>query len=227
MATLAKELRVLNFHGVGAPGRTLEPGEADYWIGADRFRDTLDRVAGHPDRGRLCVTFDDGNISDLLIAVPELQRRGLTAAFFVLTGRIGKPGSLGSDDIRALMRAGMRIGSHGVAHSDWASLSAKELGDEVTLSKAILGEICGEPVRSAAIPFGRYNAAVLAALRKAGYTAAYSSDGGSMETSAFLRPRTSIRRDTTDPALEAILSGRASAWTRVRRRTATTIKKWV
>jgi peptidoglycan/xylan/chitin deacetylase (PgdA/CDA1 family) len=227
MAPVAKELRVLNFHGIGVPGRTLEPGEADYWIGADRFRDALDRVASHPDRERLSVTFDDGNISDLLIATPELQRRGLTAAFFVLTGRIGKPGSLGADDIRALISAGMRVGSHGAAHSDWASLSAKELGDEVTLSKAVLEGICGEPVRSAAIPFGRYNAAVLAALRKAGYTAAYSSDGGSMKPSAFLRPRTSIRRDTTDVALEGILSGRASAWKRLRRTAAMSIKKWI
>jgi peptidoglycan/xylan/chitin deacetylase (PgdA/CDA1 family) len=227
MAMVTKELRVLNFHGIGAPGRTLEPGEADYWIGADRFRDALDRVAGHPDRERLCVTFDDGNISDVLIAVPELQRRGLTAAFFVLTGRIGKPGSLGADDIRALLSAGMRVGSHGAAHSDWASLSAKELDDELNSSKAMLERICGEPVRSAAIPFGRYNAAVLAALRTAGYTAAYSSDGGSMETTAFLRPRTSIRRDTTDVALHGILSGRASAWRRLRRRTAMTIKRWV
>ena len=121
----------------------------------------------------------------------------------------------------------MRIGSHGVAHSDWASLPARELDDELNLSKAILEGICGEPVRSAAIPFGRYNAAVLAALRKAGYAAAYSSDGGSMETSAFLRPRTSIRQDTTDLALAGILSGRASAWRRLRRTAAMTMKRWV
>ena len=88
------------------PARALAPGEADYWIGVDRFLDVLDRISGHPDRERLFITFDDGNISDLAIAVPELQRRGLRAEFFVLTGRIGQPGSLDADDIRALIGAG-------------------------------------------------------------------------------------------------------------------------
>lgn len=222
----AKEFRVLNFHGIGAPGRALEPGEADYWISVDRFRDVLDRIARHPDRDRLFITFDDGNISDLAIAAPELERLGLVAEFFVLADRIGKPGSLGVSDILALLSAGMRIGSHGVAHRDWAGLSASELDDELNASRAMLEEVCGEPVRSAAIPFGRYNAAVLAALRKAGYAAAYSSDGGTMDSSAFLRPRTSIRQDTDDPALEAILSGRLSARRRLRRTAAMAVKKW-
>ena len=122
MPPVAKELRVLNFHGIGAPGRTPEPGEADYWIGVDRFHGVLDRIATHANHEQLAITFDDGNISDLVIAAPGLQQRGLKAEFFVLTGRIGKPGSLGAEDIRELMRAGMRIGSHGVAHKDWARL---------------------------------------------------------------------------------------------------------
>ena len=227
MATVAYELRVLNFHGIGAPGRTLEPGEADYWISVDRFRNVLDRIVNHPNRDRLSITFDDSNISDLVIAAPELQRRGLGAEFFVLTGRIGKPGSLDVEDIRALMSAGMRIGSHGVDHRDWSSLSARELYDELNSSKAVLEGICGCSVRSAGIPFGRYNASVLGALRKAGYAAAYSSDGGSMMTSAFLRPRTSIRQDTTDLALDAILSGREPPWKRLRRLVSTKIRKLV
>lgn len=223
----AKQPRALTFHGIGEPQRALAPGEADYWIGADRFRDVLDRVSRHPDRERLFITFDDGNISDLAIAAPELRRRGLKAEFFVLAGRIGQPGSLDAGDIRALIGAGMRIGSHGIAHRDWSGLSARELDEELIVSKAMLETICGEPVRSAAIPFGRYNAAVLSALRRAGYTVAYTSDGGNMGTSAFLRPRTSIRRDTVDDALDRILSGQMSALRRLRRAASMTIKSLV
>lgn len=227
MTAAANRLRVVNFHGIGSPGRPLEPGEADYWIGVDRFCSVLDRIAGHPDREHLSITFDDGNVSDLTIAAPELQRRGLAASFFVLTGRIGKAGSLGDADIRALMSSGMLIGSHGIAHRDWTGLSARELDDELRASKASLEGICGGPVRSAAIPFGRYNAAVLAALRSAGYAAAYSSDGGSMDNAAFLRPRTSIRRDMSDRILEAILTGDVPVWKQLRRTAAVAIKKWV
>lgn len=225
--TAACELRVVNFHGIGTPRRALDPGEAAYWIGVDRFRAVLDRVADHPEREWLSITFDDGNVSDLVTAVPELQLRGLKAEFFVLTGRIGKPGSLDCDDIRALRDAGMRIGSHGVAHRDWAGLSVRELDYELIASKGGLEEICGQPVRSAAIPFGRYNAAVLAALRRADYAAAYSSDGGSFGVSAFLKPRTSIRHDTTDGSLDAMLAGRMPIWKRLRRNAGMTIKRWV
>jgi peptidoglycan/xylan/chitin deacetylase (PgdA/CDA1 family) len=227
MPTASRKLRVLNFHGIGTPHRVLDPLEDVYWIDIDRFRYVLDRIAVHSDRERLFITFDDSNISDFLIAVPELQRRGLSAKFFVLTGRIGDPGSLGAEDIRALLQMGMRIGSHGIAHRDWTSLSARELNNELNGSKATLERICGEPVRCAAIPFGRYNAAVLAALQKAGYVAAYSSDGGCMQTTAFLRPRTSIRHDTLDGELTEILSGKMSNLRWLRRAAAMAIKRWV
>ncbi|MCV3739484.1 polysaccharide deacetylase family protein [Rhizobium sp. TRM96647] len=219
--------RILNFHGVGEPLRALEPGEAPYWLGVDRFRAVLDRIVDHPDRDRLSITFDDGNASDLLIAAPELQRRGLEAEFFVLSGRIGEAGSLDNEQIRALMRMGMRIGSHGVAHSDWSSLSAHALQHELGTSKAALEEICAAPVQSAAIPFGRYNAAVLRALRKAGYAVAYSSDGGSSATAAFLHPRTSLRQDMTDRSLEDVLSGNIAPWRRLRRFAGMTARAWI
>jgi peptidoglycan/xylan/chitin deacetylase (PgdA/CDA1 family) len=226
MITARQQLRIINFHGVGKPPRPLDPHESDYWISEDRFCDILDRIAAHHDRARLLATFDDGNLSDLAIAAPELLRRGLTAEFFVLTGRLGTAGSLHADDVCALKKMGMRIGSHGISHRDWASLPEGELDEELNGSRVVLEDICGEPIRSAAIPFGRYNTLVLAALRKAGYTAAYSTDGGGMGTSAFLRPRTSIRYETDDAALDRILSGRMPPWTRLRRTAAMTIKTW-
>jgi peptidoglycan/xylan/chitin deacetylase (PgdA/CDA1 family) len=227
MSSTATQLRVLNFHGVGTPARPLESGEEDYWIAEDRLCAVLDAIAGHPDRERVRITFDDGNISDIAIALPELQRRGLTAEFFVLTGRIGKPGSLGSEDILALGQAGMRIGSHGLGHRDWTSLAARELTDELQTSKQTLEMICKVPIRSAAMPFGRYNGAVVSALRKAGYAAVYSSDGGMASEAEFLRPRTSIRRDTSDAALTGILAGRLSLVRRFRRAVAMSIKRTI
>jgi peptidoglycan/xylan/chitin deacetylase (PgdA/CDA1 family) len=209
--------RIINFHGIGELAQARERGEADYWLGRDRFCQVLDQIAGHPDRALLSITFDDGNISDLLLAAPQLKQRGLDAEFFVLTGRIGQPGSLGADEIRALMAMGMRIGSHGTDHRDWSRLPAKELDSELKVSRKILEEICGCPVRSAAIPFGRYNATVLSTLRSAGYETAYSSDKGTADAAAFVKPRTSIRHDTTDRMLGQILSGELPALARLRR----------
>lgn len=210
------ECRIINFHGVGAPLRELEPGEADYWLSRDRFLTILDRIASHPERERICITFDDGNASDLLIAAPELRQRGLRAEFFVLTGRIGTVGSLSAEDIRALLALDMRVGSHGVAHRDWTRVGADELHCELAASKARLEAICGCAVNAASMPFGWYNAAVLKQIRDTGYQVAYSSGGGSAEVSNFLKPRNSMRLETSDSTLADVLSGRVPCWRKLR-----------
>lgn len=206
----------LNFHGIGTPARAMEPGEAPYWIGRAMFEQVLDRVARTP--GAYVLTFDDGNLSDHDIALPALLARGLVARFFVLAGRIGQAGSLDVSHIRALRDAGMTIGSHGVAHRVWPKLDHAALRDELARSKAMLEEICGAPVTEAAIPFGRYDARVLRALRAAGYGTAWSSDGGTFSAEEFPAPRSSLRGDMKPDTLDAILAGRMPALRRLRRR---------
>lgn len=205
----------LIFHGVGAPGRRLEPGEAPYWVSQDLFETALDRAAEAPHKYE--ITFDDSNMSDHDIALPALQARGLTARFFVLTGRIGQAGSLDADHIRALRDAGMTIGSHGVDHLAWSDLTSPALEAELAQSKAALEAICGRPVTEAGIPFGRYHAGVLRHLRRAGYTVAWSSDGGRFSDQSFLRPRTSVRGDMTEAALSQALTGDLPPVRQVRR----------
>lgn len=205
------------FHGIGTPGRQIPDDEANYWISTPHFEAVLDRVAALPDPGRIRISFDDGNASDYHIALPRLLDRGLTADFFVLTGRLDSAGSLSTAEVRALQAAGMRIGSHGIAHLPWARLPAPELETELTASRLRLTAICGRPVTEAGIPFGNYDARVLRALERTGYSAAYSSDGGWMDERAFLRPRTSITDDTDEEALEAILAGQMPPMRRLRR----------
>jgi peptidoglycan/xylan/chitin deacetylase (PgdA/CDA1 family) len=207
----------LLFHGIGTPGRALEPGEAPFWLSETAFLAVLDRVAAAPDPARFHLSFDDGNASDHDIALPALQARGLRAAFFVLSGRIGQPGSLSADQIRALAVAGMEVGSHGAAHRDWTRLDAASRAAELPGARAALERVLGRPVTAAGIPFGRYDAGVLAALKAAGFTAAYSSDRGWMDPAAFLRPRCSLRGDMDAAALAAALDGRLPPLRRLRR----------
>lgn len=207
----------LNFHGIGAPARTLEPGEVPYWIGEDRFTDILDRIACSSDPTRYVITFDDSNLSDYAIALPSLLARNLTAHFFILTGRLGSTGLLDAQHVRDLLSAGMTIGSHGIAHVLWPRLGNHALKEEVTRSRAVLEEICGQRIEAAGIPFGSYDARVLRALRHAGYTIAYSSDGGSMVDTGFLRARTSLRNDMTISEIDRILAGYLPPIRRLRR----------
>ncbi len=195
------------FHGLGTPGRTLEEGEAPYWVTIERFEMILDSIAALPDPSRVRISFDDGNASDMEIAVPRLLERGLTADVFALTGRLDQAGSLSSSDLRALVSMGMSVGSHGIHHRNLRHVTPKELSQELRRSKAQLEAVLGRAVTDFSIPFGSYNARVLAAIRASGYKVAWSSDRGRMSDHAFLRPRTSFRADTDDAAVARILKG--------------------
>lgn len=217
----------LNFHGIGEPQRTLEPGEAPYWISPEQFDYVLDQVAGAPDPSAYVITFDDSNLSDHDIALPALMARGLKARFFVLTGRIGQTGSLDADHIKALQKSGMAIGSHGIDHVVWPTLDDATLEQELRNSRARLEDICGQPVTEAGIPFGRYDARVLRALRAAGYAMAWSSDGGRFRRNAYLRPRSSLRGDMPDEMMLAVMSDRLSPLRRLRRSLGMARRRWM
>jgi peptidoglycan/xylan/chitin deacetylase (PgdA/CDA1 family) len=219
-------LTSVNFHGIGDPGRSLEPGEAPYWLSREQFEYVLDQVAAMPDPAAVAITFDDGNLSDHDIALPALIDRGLHARFFVLTGRLGQTGSLHKKHLHNLQSAGMLIGSHGIDHVSWPTLNDAMLRQELETSRAQLEDICGRSITEAGIPFGRYDARVLRALRASGYTTAWSSDGGQWRQGTFLRPRTSLRGDMSPDEMQAVLSGHMPALRRLRRAVGMTRRRW-
>src|ERR1700754_2728623 len=101
---------ILNFtfHGIGDPPAAISDAERDVWLSQADFADALGVIRHLP--GRSTVSFDDGNASDLEIALPALLERGMSATFFVVADRLGRPAYLGTDDLRALREAGMTIG---------------------------------------------------------------------------------------------------------------------
>lgn len=210
-------VRTLNFHGIGTPGADIPADERPYWITPEFFREIIDLIAEPVFRGEIAITFDDGNLSDLEIAAPILKRKNLPARFFVLTGRLETSGYLTRDDVNTLRDMGFKIGSHGENHVNWAKLSDKVLEQETWGSKERLEFVLGAHVREAAIPFGSYNRRVLTSLKRAGYNAAWTSDGGPMDPTRFLRPRTSVRGDMTIEDVKSILFAPISKPRRLRR----------
>ena len=221
-----KTCRIINFHGIGTPGRQLDPGEATYWVGRTQFEAILDRIVYHNLRSPIRITFDDSNSSDVEIAALELMRRKLTATFFVLTGRIGQPGSLDATNVRQLQSMGMRIGSHGIDHRDLRTLDSNALALELAGSKSALKQL-SVVASTFAIPFGRYNSKVLREIRKAGYESAHTSDGGAALQGAFIQARSSVRGDMGDGEIETILAGHLPLYRQLRRNVVTTIKRFV
>ena len=194
---------VLAVHGIGRPARQLDPGEDERWLTVEQFDDVLD-VA---ERDDVHLTFDDGNESDVEIALPRLLDRGLTAEFFPLAGRLGQRGYLDRDGLRELVRAGMEIGSHGWEPRDWRRLDDRHARRELTDAPKLLGDLCGKPVRRYSLPFGAYDKRVLERLRQAGATRVYTSDGGAAHRDGWLQARTELRHDLDGSWLEGVLDG--------------------
>ena len=196
----AKPTWIINFHGVGEIEREFDPGESKVWLDVDRFRRILDVIQDEPD---LEITFDDGNRSDLEIAVPELEKRGLGAAFFIPAGKIGGKGFLSEKGLEEMVASGMRIGSHGWSHRSWRSLDSSARRQEFEESKQRLEQVIQHPVDLAACPFGDYDRSVLRCLQSAGYRAVYTSDRGVATSGQFLQPRNTIHaNDGDDDALK-------------------------
>lgn len=215
---------ILNLHGLGVPPGPLAPGEDRYWVAPGLLEAALDLAARHADRVRVDFTFDDGNLSDIGIGAPLLEAAGRRATFFVLSDRIGKEHYLDGDHLRALAARGHRIGLHGAAHVDWTALDAAGLDREIGAARKVIEAAAGQRITEAGIPFGRYNARVLRALRAAGYNRAYSSDGGAAGASDWPVPRNSLTREMDAAAIEAILLGHEPLKRRLRRRLAMAVK---
>jgi peptidoglycan/xylan/chitin deacetylase (PgdA/CDA1 family) len=244
------EQRILEFHGIGEPRRPFDGNEGDYWVSTPQFEAALDLVAefrrkirGH-DRNRMhntkpcrhrvpesspeiLLTFDDGNRSDYEVALPRLVERGLVGHFFVLSGRLDKPCSLGPREVREMAAAGMTIGLHGQDHVSWRDADEATLEREVAHARNALADAAQCEVADVAIPFGRYDGRVMRRLSKAGFRTVYTSDGGAARSGSWVKPRLAVKRSTTPDQLYAMLSGAEPIKTRALRGAKMLIKRWI
>ncbi len=216
---------ILNLHGLGTPRYGLPESERPYWIDPDMLHEVLALSDRLKHRVKTTFTFDDGNLSDLEIGAEALERAGRRATFFVLSDRIGSPGSLSAEDIAELARRGHGVGTHGAAHVDWTTLDHAGETREYDEARDCIASVAGEPVTAAAIPFGRYNGRVIRALKARGYSDVYSSDGGNWHQGQYPVPRTSLRRDMSLADVEAVILGRESVKRKLRRNIAMIIKR--
>jgi peptidoglycan/xylan/chitin deacetylase (PgdA/CDA1 family) len=210
---------VLNFHLIGRPKRELAAGEADVSVDRQQFLEILDAISGRRD---VQLTFDDGNSSDVSVALPELIQRGLRAHFFVCPARFGTPEFVDEHDVRELRRAGMSLGSHGMDHVQWRNLERSAIDREIVQAKDVLEDALQAPVETAACPFGAYDRRTLTALRAAGFERIYTSDGGRTNETDWLVPRNTVHRSDSAESIERMLNGSGSAASLVRR-----AKRWI
>jgi peptidoglycan/xylan/chitin deacetylase (PgdA/CDA1 family) len=144
-------------------------------------------AAGEPlPRRSVVLTFDDGCRCFAEHAFPELQKRGMTATLFAVSGELGGTNRwdraagereerlLDRDELRRLAAAGIEIGSHSRTHRDLTACSDEELRAEVEGSRRDLEAALGIPVLTFCYPYGHLDDRARAAVAAAGYRAAVS-----------------------------------------------------
>ena len=209
-ASSDRKLAILGFHKVGEP--SAGGWETWYYVPESDFADTLSCLrendwevidlaallrgiadpASLPPRAAL-LTFDDGYLSVLEVALPVLLQFGFPAVIFVPTDCVGmgshsfdansrEPDEplCGWDELRELERHGVAVQSHGVTHRALSALGFADQEKEIVRSKAVIETELNRPVEMFSYPYGDNGAnpaQVAETLRRAGYKAACLYDG--------------------------------------------------
>lgn len=144
-----------------------------------------------PDK-TVAITFDDAYRAVLTEALPRLQQAGFPFTVFVPTAAPGRSrDGMSWDDIRTLAAAGVEIAGHSHAHPHMAALSAEALGEDLEQTQAAFKRALGRTPRLFAYPYGEAGPADMAAVKAAGYSAAFGESSGPIypEADPFYLPR--------------------------------------
>jgi peptidoglycan/xylan/chitin deacetylase (PgdA/CDA1 family) len=155
------------------------------------------------------ISVDDGYVDDVHTILPDLERWHMVATFFVITARMTAPGFLNASQIRELDRAGMDVGDHTAHHVDLRLLTLSQLEAETAGSRKALEAVLAHPVYFFAYPYGDFNDQVIAAVHNAGFTMAYTTQGGTTESTAapLTMPRVHVGRSEDPTGLVSVLGG--------------------
>jgi peptidoglycan/xylan/chitin deacetylase (PgdA/CDA1 family) len=152
-------------------------------------------AAGRPlDSHAFILTFDDGYADFYTAALPVLKRYDFTATNYIVPGFVGRPGYMTWQQVLRLDQISFNIGAHTLTHPDLTRESPSVAQAQVAGSKAELESRLGHRVDDFCYPSGRYNAAVVAMVRQAGFRDATTTTFGTFESAgtALYWPRVRI-----------------------------------
>ena len=127
----------------------------------------------------VALSFDDGYKNNYSVVLPLLQKYGAKGSFFVINREMGDELHMNEQEIKALIDAGMELGSHTYSHNPLAKIEEKYLVWELDTSRYWLKKkFDGYIVRTLAYPNGSYNSTVAAAAKKYGFYRALTGHVG-------------------------------------------------
>jgi len=204
-ASPASPVPILTYHNIGtAPAGATHRG---LYLSLEKFRAHLRILAQNGYRGvsmeeglpylrgerqdRVAViTFDDGYVDNLELAMPALREKGFSATCYLVADRIGQSNAWDSEllrvrkplmdvpQIREWLAAGMKVGSHTRTHPRLTGLDVASKRQEIGDSKRALEDRLGVAIDHFCFPYGDHDADCLRAADEAGYATAVTTTRG-------------------------------------------------
>ena len=177
--------RLLLYHDITLTGRVPEREAArrlrshiDHLTSAGyRFASVDDFLRGDLGSRDVVFMFDDASRSFAEIALPMLLAIRAPVAVFAVSGLADRVDarrvSMSWQELRECSARGVHVGCHAATHVPLDEVPVEAMRAEISLSIRRFEEEGLRPT-TFAYPFGRYNDAVKAAVREAGYGAAFT-----------------------------------------------------
>jgi peptidoglycan/xylan/chitin deacetylase (PgdA/CDA1 family) len=143
----------------------------DYWRGAHALP-----------RKPVVLTFDDGYHSDFTVALPTLRARRWPGVLNLEVRNLQPVWGTRPGMVRKLIAAGWEIDAHTMTHPDLTTVDPTQLRYQVAGSRAAIRRLFHVPVDFFCYPSGRYDDAVVTAVRGAGFL------GATTESEGFAKP---------------------------------------
>jgi peptidoglycan/xylan/chitin deacetylase (PgdA/CDA1 family) len=147
------------------------------------------------DKGDLPVkpvvfSFDDGYRSDWAVGGRVLSRYGFVGVLNLKVGNIMPKGGITAQQVSWLMDLGWELAAHTIHHYDLTTLDTAQLAQEVAGSRRALQTQFHVPVDFFCYPSGRFDDAVVAAVKAAGFRGATTTiEGLATRGNPFELPR--------------------------------------
>jgi peptidoglycan/xylan/chitin deacetylase (PgdA/CDA1 family) len=139
----------------------------DYWHGAP--------LPSRP----IVVSFDDGFANQYTQAMPILAKHGWSGTLNLALSHYAQRGwGLSQRMVQSMVNHGWELDSHTMTHVALPGLTATELDYQVGRSRSILRHTFHVPVSFFCYPAGLFDTASIAAVRRAGYHGATSTQEG-------------------------------------------------
>jgi peptidoglycan/xylan/chitin deacetylase (PgdA/CDA1 family) len=186
------EIPILCYHQIRDWRPTDSKTSRDYIVPVEAFRNQMkmlsdsgyttvlpDELYAHLTTGKalpkkaMMLTFDDTDLDQYTIALPEMKKYGFKGVFFIMTVSLGRNHYMSKDQVKQLSDEGHIIGSHTWDHHNVKKYSGKDWEIQIDKPTHQLESITGKKILYFAYPFGLWNPQAIPELKKRGFLAAF------------------------------------------------------